>query len=103
MVTRKQAMGLMAAAIGAGLCACGSQPQVRYVAQRVEVPLIERPPAIEVPPPPHLAIQDLTERSSDAEMMAAWVASVHQLKSDDQRLRAMLVPYARGSEAPGAP
>ena len=93
---------VVAAALAAHLCAC-AQPAIQYVPQRVEVPIVEKPPAVAVPPVPMLAIQRLTPESSDADMMAAWVASVAQLKADDQRLRALLAPYARESQAPGAP
>ena len=87
----------------ASMCGCTAQPMVQYVPQRVEVPVIEKPPPIAVPAPPRLAIQELTTSSSDAEMMAAWVASVEQLKADDQRLRALIAPYAGRSQTAGAP
>lgn len=87
----------------ASVCGCAARPMVQYVPQRVEVPVIEKPPAIAVPAPPRLAIQELTPSSSDAEMMAAWVASVEQLKADDQRLRALIAPYTGGSQTAGAP
>ena len=77
------------------LSACSSAPIIQYVPQRVEVPVIEKPPAVQVPQPPHLAIQDVTPQSTGAQMMAAWVASVEQLKADDLRLRALLEPYSQ--------
>ncbi len=92
-------------ALGALICAsaCASQPMIQYVPQKVEVPVVEAPPPVVVPPIPTLPIQRLTTQSSDAEMMAAWVASVEQLKADDQRLRALLAPYTRESQPAGAP
>ena len=99
VANRKLAAGLLAiAAIG-----CSTQPAIQYVPQTVEVPVIEKPPSVTIPPVPRLAIQGLGAESGDAEMMAAWVASVQQLKADDQRLRALLEPYAGESQAPGAP
>src|SRR5262249_49695257 len=85
------------------LCGCAQQPMIQYVPQRVEVRVTEKPPAIAMPPVPRLAIQELRTESNDAEMMAAWVASVQQLKADDQRLRALLEPYATQSQPAGAP
>ena len=101
MVTasRKLVAGLMAMAA----CACSTQPAIQYVPQKVEVPVVEKPPAVTIPPVPRLAIQGIGAESSDAEMMAAWVASVQQLKADDQRLRTLLEPYSRELQAPGAP
>ncbi len=97
------AVGVAAALAASLVCACGAQPAIQYVPQKVEVPVVQAPPRVAVPPVPVLAIQRLTSRSSDAEMMAAWVASVEQLKADDQRLRALLAPYAQKSEPAGAP
>ena len=96
---RKLVAGLLALAT----FACSTQPAIQYVPQKVEVPVVEKPPPVTIPPVPRLAIQGLGAESSDAEMMAAWVASVQQLKADDQRLRALLVPYGRESQAAGAP
>jgi hypothetical protein len=99
ITSRKLVAGLLAmAAFG-----CSAQPSIQFVPQKVEVPVAEKPPTVAIPPLPQLAIQELGPESSDAEMMAAWVASVQQLKADDQRLRALLEPYGRESQAPGAP
>ena len=97
---RTHPFGLVCAVL---LSACSSAPMVQYVPQKVEVPVIEKPPPVALPPVPTLAVQQLNDQSSDAEMMAAWVASVQQLKADDQRLRALLAPYANQSQPAGAP
>jgi len=99
IASRKLAAGLLAVVT----FACATQPAIQYVPQKVEVPVVEKPPSVTIPPVPRLAIQGLGTESSDAEMMAAWVASVQQLKADDQRLRALLEPYSGESQAPGAP
>lgn len=78
-----------------GLLGCSSAPVIQYVPQRVEVPVVQKPPAVTVPPAPRLAIQDVSDQSTDAQMMASWVASVQQLKADDLRLRALLEPYQK--------
>ncbi len=96
-------MGILAPLAASLVSACASQPVIQYVPQKVEVPVAGAPPEVAIPPIPSLAIQRLSPRSSDAEMMAAWVASVEQLKADDQRLRALLAPYARKSQPAGAP
>jgi hypothetical protein len=96
-------MPVVAAALAGNLSGCAAQPTIQYVPAKVEVPVIEKPPPATIPPVPTLAIQRLTPASTDAEMMAAWVASVEQLKADDQRLRALLTPYTLESQAPGAP
>jgi len=96
---RKLVAGLLAVTA----LACSTQPAIQYVPQKVEVPVVEKPPTVAIPPVPRLAIQGLDPQSSDAEMMAAWVASVQQLKADDQRLRALLQPYGRASQPAGAP
>ena len=99
IASRKLVMGLLAmAAFG-----CSMPPAIQFVPQKVEVPVAEKPPTVAIPPVPQLQIQELGPDSSDAEMMAAWVASVQQLKADDQRLRALLEPYGRESQAAGTP
>lgn len=77
------------------LTSCSTAPRIEYVPQKVEVPVIQPCPKVTVQPIPHLDIQDLKQGSTQAEIMAAWVASLYRLQGDDLALRALLKPYSK--------
>jgi hypothetical protein len=89
-------MVAMLALAAIGLFGCAAE-RIVYRSITVPVAVPVEPPKVEVPPRPRLAIEDLVgdNAADDAEMIAAWVASLDSCRRDDRLLRGLLRPFAK--------
>jgi len=76
-------------------CCPEQRPEIRYVTQRVEVPISVPCPAPPPDDPPLLAIEGLPPGAPPAEVIKAYAVTTEQLMGYSRQLEARLAAYRR--------
>lgn len=89
LILRSMVIGFMIGIVmGLIILLCGCTPSMPKV---VDVPVVTKTPKLYVPDMPILPIGSLTDKSSHADIMEAYVISVKLLADDDKLLRRQLL------------
>lgn len=89
------ALALLALLFFLSGCCPEQRPEIRYVTQRVEVPVSVPCPAPLPLDPPILAIEGLSPGAPPAEVVKAYAVSTEQLMGYSRQLEARLAAYRR--------